>query len=259
MMPMANKLPVSVCMLVLNEEDRLVRSLPPLADFAEIVVLDSGSTDRSLELCREHGCRVVEAAWEGFGAMRQRLFGLAKQPWVFWLDADEVVSGELLEALRELFGEVREGGLADAYEVNRIVFFEGKWVRHGDWFPDWNVRLFRNKVWSIEPRAVHEEIEIDGRVGRLRGLLEHYTYRDRGDQRRRSERYARLWAQEQAKRGRRAHLLSAPLHALWRFFRGYFLKGGFRDGGLGFRVAWANAREVWLKYENLRRGRLESR
>lgn len=241
-------------MLVLNEEDRLPRSLPPLAGFAEIVVLDSGSSDRSPELCREHGCRVVEAAWEGFGAMRQRLFSLAKEPWVLWLDADEVVTEELLEELEALFGEGGEGDLMDAYEINRMVSFGGRWVRHGDWFPDWNIRLFRSGVWSIEPRAVHEEIEIDGRVGRLEGLLEHHTYRSWEDQRARSERYARLWAEEQAKRGRRANALSGPFHAVWKFFRGYFLKRGCCDGRLGLRVAWVNAREVWWKYEILRRG-----
>ena len=251
---MSEKLPISVCVLVLNEEDRLARTLPPLSEFAEVVVLDSGSRDRSLELCREYGCRIVEAEWEGFGAMRQKLFALASEPWVFWLDADEVVTGELLEELRDLFDEEREGELSDAYAINRMVSFEGKWIRHGDWFPDWKVRLFRSGVWAMEPRAVHEEIEIEGTVGRLRGLLEHYTYRNWADQRKRSERYAKLWAEEEAKQGRRANLLSAPSHAMGKFLRGYFLKRGCCDGWLGLRVAWVNAREVFWKYEKLRRG-----
>lgn len=236
-------MPISVCMLVLNEADRLVRSLSPLGIFEEVLVLDSGSTDGSQKLCREAGAQVLEQAWKGFGETRKRLFEEAEQPWILWIDADEVVTETLAAELHALF---EKGPSCAAYEVNRMVCFEGQWVRHGEWFPDWNVRLFRREAWEMLPRAVHEAVKINGRVGHLQGLLEHHSYRDWDDQRRRSERYARLWAEQNA--GRKIGPLAGPSRALWRFFKGYVLKRGFLDGRLGFRIAVANAREVARKY-----------
>ena len=133
-------LPVSVCIMVLNEEDRLERCLSRVNGFAEVVVLDTGSTDRSVAICREHGVDVHETRWEGYGKTRKKLFSLATQPWILWLDADELITDELAVELEALFaGPI---GL-DAFEINLIVYFQGKWVRHGDWFPGWHVRLFK--------------------------------------------------------------------------------------------------------------------
>lgn len=236
-------------MLVLNEADRLPRSLAPLKAFAEVVILDSGSTDGSLDICARHGAVIHRGEWEGFGVMRRRLFDLASQPWIFWLDADEVVTNELLTELERINWDAP---LFDAFEVNRIVRFEDRWIRHGDWFPDWNLRIFRRDGWSMEPRSVHESVNVTGSRGRIQGLLEHHTYRDWNDLARRSRRYARLWADEMAGKGKRVSPLSPHAHAAWRLFRGFVLKRGFLDGILGWRIALANAREVFWKYSLLR-------
>lgn len=241
-------LPVSVCVLVKDEADRLPRTLPPLKAFSEVLVYDSGSSDNSVSLCREAGVTVIEGEWLGFSQTRKKLFALANQPWILWLDADEVVTGKLLAELHGLFASEPDRA---AYEINRMVCFENKWIRHGDWFPDWNVRLFRADSWSMENRAVHESISVSGEIGRLSGLLEHYTYRDWQDQRTRSAKYAALWAEQHA--GRKVAPLEPQARALWRFFKGYILKLGFLDGVLGFKVALANAREVALKYKLLSR------
>jgi len=242
-------LPVSVCMLVLNEADRLPRTLPPLRAFAEVIVYDSGSTDLSLRLCEEFGARIERGPWLGFSETRRRLFSLARQPWILWLDADEVVTDKLLAAMRrELTGN--EPACA-AYAINRIVCFQRQWIRHGDWFPDWNVRLFRQDAWSIPGRAVHEAVRIEGKVCRLTGLIEHFTYRDWADQRRRSERYANLWAEQALAEGRRGGRVRGLARAGWRLFRGIVFKTGFLDGVLGLQVAWANACEVYGKYRQL--------
>jgi glycosyltransferase involved in cell wall biosynthesis len=247
---MTGKLPVSVCILVLNEEDRLERCLSSLDPFSEIAVLDSGSSDGSLAICRARGAKIYEKDWQGFGKMRRELFALASQPWVLWLDADEVVSRDLADELQRLF---TSPVAFDAFAVNRMVFFEGKWIRHGDWFPDWNIRLFRQGSWTMEEREVHECVRIRGKVGRLGGLIEHYTYRDWADRERRSERYAELWAREKAAKRVRTFPGAPALRGAIRFLKGYILKGGFLDGALGARIALSNAREAALKYKLLRK------
>jgi len=244
-----SSLPISVCILVLNEEDRLQRTLPPLKAFEDIVVLDSGSTDNSISMCETAGATVYKEQWEGFGPTRIKLFKKATRPWILWLDADEVVTPELIDELHKLFKAEPD---ADGYEINRIVYFEERWIRHGDWFPDWNLRLFRVNAWEMEPRAVHESLKLNGSCGRLNGLLEHYTYRDWEDQRNRSKRYAMLWAEEHAK-SKHANLCDAITHSFYRFIKGFLFKKGFMDGVMGWKIAKANAYEVYLKYRYLRK------
>jgi len=236
-------------MLVKNEMDRLPGTLSPLSAFAEVVILDSGSADGSIDYACTHGCVVHQSEWLGFGAMRTKLFGLAREPWVLWLDADEIVTDDLLESLQKLF---RDGAKAEAYQINRMVHFIGKRIRHGDWFPDWNTRLFRSTCWKMDERPVPEALQINGRVARLPGLLEHHSYRDWPDRRDRARRYAELWATMEASRGRRPKPGEATARAAWRFVRGYVLRLGFLDGLLGLRVAASIAAETRLKYRLLR-------
>jgi len=243
------KLPVSVCLLAFNEEDRLPRCLEKLVNFNDILVLDSGSTDRSLSICKKYGAQIMEHSWLGFGKMRRKLFSAATQPWILWLDADEVISDSLNEELQALFSQDQE---CEAYEINRMVFFNNRWIRHGDWFPDWNVRLFKRDCWDMDERMVHESLTITGKVGRLNGLLEHHTYRNWADQRKRAERYAYLWAEQHANHEKACGPVLGATKALWRFVRGYIVKLGFLDGILGFQIALACAREVALKYRLLR-------
>lgn len=246
-----DKLPVTACLLVKNEADRLARALPPLNLFEEVLVFDSGSEDESIRMCRDAGARVEEVPWEGFGATRRKLFSAASSKWIFWIDADEVLTPELSAELRELFAEGDPS--ATGYEINRIVRFEDRWIRHGEWSPDWNLRLFRADSWSMEEVAVHERVNLKGgKAGRLEGLLEHHTYRSWDDFRSRSERYALLWAEEKMASGHRPFLFEGWMRAAWKLFRAIFLRAGFLDGQLGVRIAWANACEVYLKYRWLR-------
>ena len=243
-----NKLPISVCMLVKDEEDRLVKSLPPLAIFKEVLIYDSGSTDGSIELCKKHDAQIIHGSWHGFAETRKKLFSQANQPWIFWLDADEVITPELLEELKSTFAtDVKVSG----FQINRMVFFEGKWIRHGDWFPDWNLRLFRSNSWEIENREVHESIKVSGQTSRLSGLLEHHSYRNWQDRELRIDRYSTLWAEMKCREGKKAHLVEALTRSLWRFLRAYILKLGFLDGAIGFRIAISTANEVYIKYLKL--------
>jgi (heptosyl)LPS beta-1,4-glucosyltransferase len=245
-----DKLPVTACMLVKNEADRLSRVLPSLNVFEEILVFDSGSEDQSIQMCLDAGAKVDEVKWEGFGTTRKKLFSAASAPWIFWIDADEVVTPELADELKALFAGTGPGDRG--YEVNRIVRFEDRWIRHGEWFPDWNLRLFQADSWSMEEVAVHERVDLKGgKADRLKGLLEHYTYRSWDDFRARSERYALLWAEEKMASGRRPFLFEGCMRSAWKFFRAFLLRGGLLHGKLGLRIAWANAKEVRMKYKYL--------
>lgn len=242
-------MPISVCILTLNEEDNLKRTLPPLAGrFAEIVVFDSGSTDRSIEMCKVAGATVHEVQWEGFGTTRRKLFEAATQPWILWLDADEVITPALLDEISGLFadGEPEK----KAYSVNRMVFFEGKWIRHGEWFPDWVMRLFPADCWEMIELDVHESVKVSCPTGRLRNLIEHYSFKDWADLEKRSQKYAKLWAGEKSKTGRTPPSGGMVIARSWvRFVKGYIIKRGFLDGSHGRRIALSIAKEVRAKYD----------
>lgn len=246
---MSEPLPITVCMMCLNEERHMRKVLARVADFAEWIVLDTGSTDRTAEIAREFGASVRTAPWQGFSLTRREHFAMAGQPWILWIDADEEVTAELVSELRELFAS---GPQHAAYRINRVMYFEGKWIRYGDWFPDRVLRLFRANAWTLPVRAVHESVEIEGSIGMLRSELPHYSYTDWADRDRRLLRYAELWARQEAAKGRRCGMIEGELRAVWRFIRGYVFKKGFLGGLLGLRIAMSCAREVAEKYRALK-------
>ena len=242
------KLPISVCILVKNEESNLINSLPALSIFKEVLVYDSGSTDKSLEICEQFGAKVISGEWLGFSESRKKLFAEASQPWTFWLDADEVLTTELASELNTIFSnEIKCQG----FEINRLVCFYGSWIRHGEWFPDWNLRIFRSDSWRMDDRDVHESVNLRGSSVRLSGLLEHYSYQDWNDRAQRMEHYSNLWAQMKQEQGSKTFSGEGSIRALWRFFRAYILKFGFLDGLIGFKIAISVASEVALKYKKL--------
>ncbi len=242
------KIPISVCILVKNEGDRLIKSLPPLSIFEEVLIYDSCSTDDSINICKEYNAKVIQGEWLGFSETRKKLFTQASQSWIFWLDADEVVTAELSKELRAINFE---SSACEGFEINRKVFFENQWVLHGEWFPDWNLRIFRSNCWEMERRDVHENIIIKGTTKRLKGLLEHHSYRNWNDRNLRIEKYSELWAQMKLKEGVKTFMFEGDLRAIWRFFRNYIIKLGFLDGILGLKVSISIAKEVNLKYKRL--------
>jgi glycosyltransferase involved in cell wall biosynthesis len=242
------KLPISVCMLAKNEEERLIKSLPPLYIFEEVLVYDSGSTDESINICKKYHAKVIQGEWRGFPETRKLLFSKASQPWIFWLDADEVVTAELSEELRAINFENPQ---CEGFYLNRKVFFEKKWINHGEWFPDWNLRIFRSNCWEMEHRDVHEGIVIKGNSKRLKSLLEHHSYRNWNDRNLRIEKYSELWAQMKLHQGVKTFMGEGTLRAIWRFLRNYIIKLGFLDGILGLKLSISIAKEVNLKYKKL--------
>jgi glycosyltransferase involved in cell wall biosynthesis len=245
---------ISACVITLNEErslPRCLKSIAPLAD--EILVVDSGSTDSTVDIAGQFGARVVQQDWLGYVGQKNFALAQALHSWVLSIDADEEISPELAASLARIKGNAAADapGAPNGYEVSRIVFYRGRWIRHGDWYPDRLVRLFRRTEARFSGGRVHEKLELRGEHPILPGHLHHFTYEDASDRADRCARYAALWAQSAHEQRRRAHVWSGPVHALARWGKGFLLKGGFLDGAIGWDIAAGNAREVWLKYHLL--------
>jgi glycosyltransferase involved in cell wall biosynthesis len=247
---------ISACLITFNEErnlPRCLKSIAPLAD--EIVVIDADSTDRTRDIAREFGARVIPQPWLGYVGQKNFALDRAAHEWVLSIDADEEISPELATAIARVKADPHAETVVapSGYRVSRIVFYRGRWIRHGDWYPDRLVRLFRRSEGRFTGGLVHEKLEVPGPHPILPGHLHHFTYENSAARTERSIRYAALWAESARKQGRRAGAGSGRFRALARFVRGYFLKGGFLDGAIGWDIAVGNAREVRLKYDLLRK------
>ena len=241
--------PLSAVLIAQNEEKTIVQALESVSFCDEIVLVDSGSSDRTRELAAQAGARViVNAPWPGFVAQRDLAVRAARHDWVLALDADERVGAALraeIEALR------LRGCDAAGYRMPRVAFYLGRSIRGTDWYPDWQVRLFDRTRAAWQGDLVHESVVVRGPVGRLRGELEHQPYVDISDHLRKIDSYTTLWARQAHGAGRSSHLLDVCAGAGWAFFRNYVLKRGFLLGRKGLVLALLAAHYVRLKYIKL--------
>ncbi len=243
---------ISAGIITLDEEENLERCLKSCAGLAaEIVVLDSGSTDRTREIAGQFRARIIHQDWLGYVGQKNLLLTLVQEDWILSLDADEELSPELREEIRKLQGTEVVSEVA-AFSVPRCVLYEGRWIRHGDWYPDRLPRLFRKDRARFSGGKVHERLEVEGKTIPLQNELYHHSFRDAADHWARCQKYARLWAESQHELGRQA-LPGAPLsHSFFRWLRAFVLRRGFLDGRRGWRIAMFSARETFLKYRLLR-------
>ncbi|HWQ40054.1 MAG TPA: glycosyltransferase family 2 protein [Burkholderiales bacterium] len=240
---------ISVVVITRNEEASIRRCLDSVSWADEVVVLDSGSTDRTVEICRERGARVsVTTDWPGFGPQKNRALDLATGEWVLSLDADEWVTAELAKEIRAV---VAEPGSASAFRLPRLSSFCGRYMRHSGWWPDYVTRLFRRGKARFSDDLVHERLIVNGPVGRLKGTLLHESFGSLEEVLDKINRYSSLGAQQMAAAGRRGGAFAAALHALAAFVRTYFLKAGCLDGREGFMLAVSNAEGAYYKYVKL--------
>jgi glycosyltransferase involved in cell wall biosynthesis len=240
---------ISVAIITKNEELAIGRCLQSVSWADEVIVLDSGSTDKTVDIARELGAKVsVTSDWPGFGPQKNRALDLATGDWILSLDADEWVTPELHEEMRLILTGEPE---FDAYRLPRSSSFCGRYMRHSGWWPDYVVRLFRRGTARISDDIVHERTLVDGAVGTLRNPLLHETYVDLEDMQEKFARYSTLGAQTLHERGARGGLAKGLLHGLAAFLRTYLLRRGFLDGREGFMLAVANAEVAYYKYVKL--------
>ena len=217
---------LSAVIITLNAASQLDACLQSLAFADEIVVVDSGSTDRTVEIARACGARVVHQAWLGYGPQKRFSVGQASNDWVFCVDADERVSSELRSSLESALNTTA----FQAYEMARCNRFMGRWLRHGEGYPDWNLRLFdrRRARWSEDP--VHEKVVAETTIGKLDGDLLHESAETLHSYLEKQNRYTSLQAEMLLRKGVRPSLFKLVLSPVARFLKFYVVRLGFLDG-----------------------------
>lgn len=243
-------LALSVIVIVKDAAQDIQRCLESIKWADEIIILDSGSQDNTLEICRHYTQNIFSTDWPGFGKQKNRALDKAQGKWVLSIDADEALSSGLIEEIKRIISKTEDR--YDAYAIKRISFFCGKKIRYGDWSRDEVVRLFR-RLPSIRftPTIIHEKLHGYSNVGNLKEVIFHDTMKTISQVLLKLEHYSSFAAQKSYREHTKSSLLKAILHAKWCFIRGYFLRLGFLDGREGFILAVSNALGVFYRYVKL--------
>lgn len=242
---------LSVVMIAKNEASVIASCLERVDWADEIVVLDGGSSDETVEVARKYTDKVFIASdWQGYGIQRQRAQSHASGDWVLMVDADEHVSAELKQSILSV---VQQDDRKKAYSFAILPWCFGRFLRHGGWYPAYKVRLYAKEKAGYGEQRVHEKLSFadDVEIERLQGDLLHYTYRDLEHYLVKSARYAAEWAEQRQQHGKRASLLEGILHGVGCFVRMYMVKAGFLDGKQGFLMALLSAHSTFVKYADL--------
>lgn len=248
-----SRLPIAVCMIAGAEEHRIRRSLESVAPWASeiIVVINDDVNDRTQQIAEELGAKVFREPWKGHIAQKNSAAEKASQEWLFGLDADEVVTPELRDELIALFaGGAKPAG--SAYSLPRLTLYCGRWLRHGDWYPDRKTRLWRRGAAQWGGKNPHDKLIVKGSVGKLRGDLQHYSMEDLEHHARKALSYGALFAKQYPIDGPRIGLFGLWVRPAWRFVRSYLVRLGFLDGWQGLAVAKMIAFETFIRYAKVR-------
>jgi glycosyltransferase involved in cell wall biosynthesis len=243
---------ISATIITLNEERniaRCIQSLLPVVD--EILVLDSHSTDRTVEIATALGAKVTVKEWAGYSASKNDINSFATCDYILSIDADEALD----EVLQKEINRIKVSSEAKVYSLNRLTNYCGKWIRHSGWYPDVKVRLFPRIGTKWVGEFVHEELSFEQSivVEQLNGHLEHYSYYNFVEHRQRADKYSLLTAKKMFQQGKKAGVLKPYLSAAGRFFAMYVIKLGILDGAMGWKIATISAASNVLKYKELRR------
>jgi glycosyltransferase involved in cell wall biosynthesis len=239
---------VTATIITLNEEAHIEAAIRSLAWADEVIVVDSGSTDRTVPLAEAAGARVATRAWTGWIDQKNYAAQLASHEWIFSLDADERVTPDLVTELRALL--VTEPPLG-GYRMPRVSFYLGRWIRTTDFYPDYQTRLYDRRRARWRGRYVHESVSVDGPVGTLTRELQHFSFDSLADHIDRLNGYSTLAAQQMYENGRRTSALMLVAHPAAAFLRNYLLRRGIVDGGAGLALSMVNAYGVFLKMAKL--------
>jgi glycosyltransferase involved in cell wall biosynthesis len=239
---------LTVTVITKNESAHIAAALASVAWADETIVVDSGSTDGTVDLARALATRVEVRDWPGYSAQKDYAAGLASNDWILSLDADERVTPALAAEIRALLAHEPS---AHGYRVPRETWYLGRWIRSTDWYPDYQLRLYDRRAGRWNGRRVHESVALKGQPGLLRHPLQHYAYRNVSHHLATIDRYTTLAAEQWFLDGRRTSVLRAIVHADLAFLRNYFLRKGFVDGGAGLLVSILNSYYVLLKFAKL--------
>lgn len=262
---MARKTTLSIILISNNEAHNILDCLASVSFADQIVVVDSGSTDNTVELARSVGAQVTQTTdWLGFGVQKNRALDLATGDWVFSIDADERVTPELAEQLKaavnfdcltSINNDSKSNNFLehhDAYEVPRLTQFCGQWIRHCGWTPDRVLRLFKRGSAKFSNDLVHERlVQNQGTCGKLTTPILHYSYPTPASYWRKLDQYSQAWAKQRHLEGKETSMLRAAMSGVVAFIRTYFLRLGFLDGALGFAVCTMQAQSAFGKYFTL--------
>jgi glycosyltransferase involved in cell wall biosynthesis len=241
---------LSVCIIALNEEERLPRCLEALRFADEIIIVDGGSSDRTIEVAKHiaPSAHINVRKFDDFVSQKNFAISLAACSWILVVDADEVVTPELQGEVERV---VEGGGPENGFKIPRMTHYLGRWIRHCGWYPDYNIRLFRQGYARFEGGTVHERAQVQGPVGVLRAHLQHFSYRSISDHLTRIDRYSTLIADDKYRKGDRSSPLWAIYKSVSKFLLVYFWKAGFLDGQAGLVVAVLGGYYNFLKYIKL--------
>lgn len=234
-----------------NEASQIRRCLESISWCDEIVVVDSGSTDQTLEICREFTDKIFHREWSGYVSQKRFALEQCSSEWVFNIDADEEVSEQLREEMMELLRQDKRNPTVNGCYINRVVYYLGRWWDKGGWYPEYRLRLCRRSVTIWGGHDPHEKATVSGATTRLEGRLHHYTYTDLNDQITRLNRFALSAAKSLDTRGVKFSVSQLLFRPLFRFLKFYIFKKGYRDGLPGFIVAMLEAFYVFFKYIKL--------
>ena len=266
---------VSACIISFNEEKNIRACLESVSWCDEIVVVDSFSQDRTVDIARELGARVLQSEWKGHVAQKNLALDEARCDWVLALDCDERVTPRLRDLVLDQLGRESVVDSVDGFYVSRKLRYLGRWLAHGGWFPEWRMRVFRRERgrWvGVDP---HDTVRLDGKSSYLRpgtlvanrhtagtpassngeevdsAVILHYSFRDLSHQLKVLDRYTGIQSGELSRKGRLSGLLDITLRPVWRFVWTYILRGGFLDGRAGFHMAVNHAYAAYMKYARL--------
>lgn len=248
---MSNRSPeqkISVCIICGDEIDNIERCLKSVTWADEIVVIDSFSKDGTYDVAKKYTDKVFRHEWLGYIKQKQLAAEMAAGPWILFIDSDEEVSDKLRAEIEDLFSKPLSADV-HGFDFPRIVYFLGRWIRHGDWYPDRKLRLFLKRSGQCGGEEPHDRIIVDGKVVKLRGTLNHYTYRHISDQISQLNKFSSISAETH--RNKKTALWGMLFHPLFRFLKCYFLKRGFLDGIPGLIIAVNVAFGTFAKYAKL--------
>lgn len=263
-----NPFPITVTIITLNEEEKIAQALESVNWAREVIVVDSGSSDRTREIAASRGAKVIVHPWQGYGQQKNFAQSQASFDWVLNIDADEVVSPELRDEIIRVLSGLDQNGKWDAridgsrrphgFLIPRKTFYLGRWIQHGGWYPNYLVRLANRKLARWTEPHVHEEWRVDGDVGHLSSPLLHYAFLKIEDQILTNLRFSRLGSEDLKRKGKRHSLFKLIFKPIGKFIETFFLKCGFMDGLPGFIISVNAAHSMFLKYAYLAEAEIQN-